>query len=182
MVSCQFTVIYSPTPDRQIWLHRDLFCLMGTPLESSTLKWIATRLREDKYQMESNNNISFLAKWVPSEGSALDRRHHITGKLCKRLKVNRKELRTEYLTPLRSKLDLIETMMCSDSWQDIEINRVPKIALKRYTSILEARLDITCTFSLLFLPLPLPLPLPSRPTLPPKSPLRRPTECLPLYI
>ena len=97
------------------------------------LKLFAKQLIIDKQNLENNNNISLCAKWAPSENKMKKLGFKIANFLYKKDKTKIMEkYRKEYLTPLRNKLNIIETIMCSKKWEDINYNIVPANAIKKY--------------------------------------------------
>jgi hypothetical protein len=75
---------------------------------------------------------SFAAKWIPSEGSNIDKSYKITAKLIKKMGISRKELRKKYLTPLRSKLDIVESYITNKNYGSINYKTMPRRARCRY--------------------------------------------------
>src|SRR3990167_11335063 len=113
---------------------KDLLIFCGTKFEQYMIRIFTHQLIKDLYSMEQNDKISIIAKYMPSEGSSLDKKFSLVTKLCKHMKISRKEYRTKFLVPLRSKIDLIETKMCRKKWNDIDYSKVPSVALHRYES------------------------------------------------
>jgi hypothetical protein len=99
------------------------------------LKLFANQLIEDKKNLEEDKCISLCAKWAPSERDNNLKKiaFKIANFLYKKDKMKIMEkYRKEYLTPLRNKLNIIETMMCSKTWNNINYNIVPANAIKKY--------------------------------------------------
>lgn len=99
------------------------------------LKLFAKQLIEDKKNLEENKCVSLCAKWAPSERD--NKLKKISFKIANFLYKKDKskimeKYRKEYLTPLRNKLNIIEIMMCSKNWNDINYNIVPANAIKKY--------------------------------------------------
>jgi hypothetical protein len=113
----------------------DLVACMGTPLEGDVVALFAKQLQADKEKAagEKPADISLLAKWFPSERKKLDRETRICTKVAKELKITKSALRKEYLAPLRRHLQLLETKMCEDEWDEIDFSRVPSVAMQTHS-------------------------------------------------
>lgn len=103
-------------------------CFFGTPLEAAAVKLIADQLRID-VEVERP---SLCAKYAPSERGAVDRVHHAAGKIASELGVTLTRYRKTYLSPLRTKLNIVEQDMCARLWGEITYEKVPSIAGSRY--------------------------------------------------
>jgi Mg-chelatase subunit ChlD len=103
-------------------------CCFGTPLEGPAIQLIANQLRVDK----TAEHPSLCAKYAPSEGGAIDKAHKASSKIAEALGVNLTRYRKRYLSPLRSKLNVVEKQMCAREWNEIEYGKVTSIAGMRY--------------------------------------------------
>lgn len=103
-------------------------CFFGTKLEQHAVKLIAKQLTQDL----KSDVPSLCAKYAPSEGGAIDKKHNAASKISKELGVNLTHYRKKYLTPLRSKLNIVERNMCSKDWASIDYEKVPSIASGKY--------------------------------------------------
>lgn len=92
---------------------------------------LARQLRKDRDAMLRGQPISLAAKWIPSEGSKWDRKLNACAEIAKVLRISLRDLRREYLTPLRSYLNVVEKFMCDRRWDMIEYNKVPSVAMHR---------------------------------------------------
>jgi hypothetical protein len=113
----------------------DLVVLMNTPCEDFCLTYIANTLEYDLKQLQDPNPqpITLLAKWIPSEKKSLDRKYNFVHKLTKHMNINSEILRKRYLSPLRNKLNLLETQMCNNNWDMIDFRRIPSVAIHKHT-------------------------------------------------
>jgi len=107
----------------------DVIAVFGTCLEEYGIELWANKLKEDM-KKTINEPVSLVAKWIPSENKALDKKYNVVSKLCKVLKISKKELRVNYLTPLRKRIDLLESKMCLKKWEDIDFETVSSVAMK----------------------------------------------------
>lgn len=101
------------------------------------VRLVSNQLKQDLADMNNGKPISLCAKWVPSENSSLDKKYNVVDILCLDLKINRKEYRKKYITPLRSYLKIVEKYMCEKRWDEIEFNQVPSCAMKRLKKAFE---------------------------------------------
>jgi hypothetical protein len=81
--------------------------------------------------------ISLCAKWAPTEKDSLDFKHKIVSLLCKELKLTPRNYRKCITTPLREYLNIVEKLMCTNKWDDIEYSKVPSCAMKRLKNSFE---------------------------------------------
>lgn len=115
--------------------YKDLFVIfLGTPLEQEMLNRFCGQLQLDLDTLKANpkSTITLAAKWAPSESKEYDKKFRIVKKLTNVLKVNKQQYRTLYLTPLRTHLNIVEKQMCDKNWMDIDFEKLPSVALKKY--------------------------------------------------
>lgn len=86
------------------------------------------QLRKDKVEMEAGRKVSLCAKWFPSEKCSLDRKFGIYSTVASMMAIDHRELRKDYLTPLRAKAEVVESIM--PEWEKIDYSHVPAIAMK----------------------------------------------------
>ena len=77
--------------------------ITDTEFRDAVLTLFNDTLRKD-LENYGHHNVSNCAKWVPTEGSSLDRECHFTTRLAKRMQVTKAELRKEFLTLLRKQI------------------------------------------------------------------------------
>tara|TARA_B110000114_G_scaffold113351_1_gene118921 strand:- start:2935 stop:4167 length:1233 start_codon:yes stop_codon:yes gene_type:complete len=104
-------------------------------------KLFAEKLIEDKTNYDNNESVSLCAKWCPSEKSEYQKKYNIYNKIMYNIldlteqtdiKNKNEYFRKNYLTPLRNKIDIVETKMCKTDWKNINYENVPSIATKKY--------------------------------------------------
>tara|TARA_Y100000389_G_scaffold51886_1_gene47625 strand:+ start:8101 stop:9717 length:1617 start_codon:yes stop_codon:yes gene_type:complete len=104
-------------------------------------KLFAEKLIEDKINFDNNESVSLCAKWCPSEKSKYQKKYNIYNKIMYNIldltdeadiKNKNEYFRKKYLTPLRNKIDIVETKMCKTDWKNINYENVPSIASKKY--------------------------------------------------
>jgi len=97
----------------------------------------ANKLKQDKIYLNEDKPISLCAKWSPSENDRNDKKKQFAHKIASIIysnddKYKMEKYRKEYLVPLRNKIQIIETMMCNNEWEQISYENVPSIASKKY--------------------------------------------------
>jgi hypothetical protein len=96
------------------------------------IRLIGNQLKAD-IQKGEFESVSLVAKWIPSESSALNKKTNFTYRLARSMKIGMPELRKKYLTPLRTKIELLEQYMCSKNWPEVCYEYLPSQALNRHT-------------------------------------------------
>ncbi len=109
----------------------DLVILNNTLMEDFILEYIDNQLKKDLNNLKENKDVSLLAKWIPSENKKSN--NGINMKIIKKMKLTPKTLRKIYLSPLRNKINIVETLMCKQKWNDINFNTVPSNAMHIYS-------------------------------------------------
>jgi hypothetical protein len=92
----------------------------------------AEQLKEDKQNLENGENVSLCSKWVisPNDKNVIKIARHLFNN--ENIQKYQERYRKEYISPLRSKLNLVETKMCHKDWDAIEYEKIPAQALKKY--------------------------------------------------
>lgn len=121
-------------PEYRTW--KDLVLIYERmPIEQIT-ELFAAQLIKDIESMKSGQPVSLCAKWVPTEGTGLDRRCPSFLKCLRcELKCIAKDFRKNYLAPLRRHLKIVEKFMCANEWGQIDYSHVPSVALQCYREI-----------------------------------------------
>ncbi len=89
--------------------------------------------RQLRADIQSTGAVSLCAKWFPSENSL--RFPHFATKFCKKFGLTKRALRKTYLTPLRTKLEIVETFLCKKAVEQINFERVPSRAMLMYRAV-----------------------------------------------
>lgn len=116
--------------------YKDWIELINNNTRYQIINLICEQLKEDIFNMKEGNNISLLAKWIPSEKKKLNKNNNITKCITKKLygeneKEPYKRFRKEYLTPLRYYLKIVENYICSNRWEEIDFSIVPSCAMNK---------------------------------------------------
>jgi hypothetical protein len=93
----------------------------------------ANQLKTDKIALDEKKEISLCAKWVINSNT--DKTIKIARYLFDDIKNYHERYRKEYLKPLRQKLELVETKICKNDWDNINYNKIPAGSLKYYKKL-----------------------------------------------
>ena len=94
---------------------------------------IAQKLIDDKINLDNNKPVSLCAKWAPSENDRNDKRRQFAKKVasiiygCKDT-YKMSKYRKQYLVPLRKQIDIVESKMCDNKWEEIKYENIPGVA------------------------------------------------------
>jgi hypothetical protein len=107
------------------------FIINNTINHNYEYKVFAMQLMKDKELLENNENISLCAKWVFSPNN---NKHciKIARYLFDDISNYQEKYRKEYISPLRKRLDIIETKLCNNDWNNIDYSKIPTKALNFY--------------------------------------------------
>jgi len=109
-----------------------LMCFCDTELESYMLDRLAEQLSEDWRTIEEEGKeLSLAWKWTPSERSSFDKKYGLVNKLCRRMKISKKEYRYR-CGVVRAALNVVEQLMCGRDWESIAFEKVSSVAMHRY--------------------------------------------------
>ncbi|AHL19732.1 RNA-binding protein [Listeria phage LP-048] len=92
---------------------------------------ISEQLELDKKNLKSDESISLLAKWLPSESSPNKEKKHTARDLSASLGYTSREYR-KLLSALRAKLNLVETSLADKDYDTINFDKLPSRALFKY--------------------------------------------------
>lgn len=87
--------------------------------------------------MNNGDACSLIAKWAPTENDCLDKQYGIYGILAKNMKISPRKLRKNFITPLRTYLNIVEKYMCNQDWEKINYSNIPLCAMKRLKASFE---------------------------------------------
>lgn len=108
-----------------------LFVLVGTEVEDRMWTIIEEQLVEDINNMGKGKPISLLAKWMPSNRKVSKETLALAYEAEKRLNLSPRSYR-RMLSELRGYLGVTEKQMCNRNWHEIDYEKVPAYAMKRY--------------------------------------------------
>ena len=105
----------------------DLMVFLDTPYETYMAVIVYSRLANDLF----SDNPSLCAKWLPSENATSKKTVENARKLIKLLGISPKKYR-KILSELRKKINIVETNLVKKEYNNIDYNKVPGHAMKKY--------------------------------------------------
>lgn len=105
----------------------DLYAVFGTKLEAQAAELIKTRFNED---MQAEHP-SLLGKWLASENASSFQTRELARKTMKHLGLTPRQYR-KALSGLRKKIRIVETLMSSKQWSEIDYSKLPSQASLKY--------------------------------------------------
>lgn len=105
----------------------DIWCLLETNLKKDVIEWISIILQNDIKALKNDENISLLAKWLPSCNASSCKTKQLANIICNELGYTQERYR-KTLSSLRQKLDIVERKMSANQWNLIIYEHVPSRA------------------------------------------------------
>ena len=93
-------------------------------VQKSIVKFISDQMLEMFHDFMHGKKAGLLAKWLPLENSALNKKFKIVETLIEQLQISFQDYRIVYLRPMRQSLDLCETSMCAQEWSNINYDNI----------------------------------------------------------
>lgn len=115
----------------------DLYCLVGTPVEDKMFAFMREQLELDLHSYTP----SLLAKWLKSENASSKETKKLAAKTRYAFGMSAREYR-KTLSYLRNKINIVETLMSQNRWDEIKFDKIPSRAGFVYRNAF-ARHDIT---------------------------------------
>lgn len=115
----------------------DLYCYVDTPLEKDMFNYMKKIFKLD-LQSETP---SLLGKWLKSENASSELTKELANKTRIAFGLSHKEYR-KCLSVLRKRINVLETLMSSDRWDEIEFDKIPSKAGLIYRNAFACK-DIT---------------------------------------
>lgn len=111
----------------------DLICLIGVDgkVDEHVIDMIKNQLDDDIKNMNDNEPISLLSKWMPSENASSKTTKSLARKLIKALNLSPRKYRL-MLSKMRAYLDVVEVKACNNKWNQIKYETVPSLANLKY--------------------------------------------------
>jgi len=95
-------------------------------------------LKRDLTQYFQNKPVSLMAKWFPSECSALNKKYGFYSRYCIQMGYTPKELRKEYLVPLRGYIDIVEKVLSLKQYDKLDKKYLSSIPSKAMLKLKKA--------------------------------------------
>lgn len=111
----------------------DLFVLFDTSVETDMIEFIKKQLVLDYKRMKSYQQVSLLAKWMPSINASSKNTVALAHRFIKAFNTTPREYR-KTLSALRKYIDVTEVKMSANKWTDIDYKAVPSNAMSNYGS------------------------------------------------
>jgi hypothetical protein len=111
----------------------DLFVLFDTPVETDMIEFVKMQLVSDKRYMGKYQQVSLLAKWMPSINASSKNTVALAHRFVKAFNTTPREYR-KTLSALRKYIDVTEVKMSANKWTDIDYRAVPSNAMSNYGS------------------------------------------------
>lgn len=109
----------------------DLYCLIDTPCEQAMWDFIKNTLANDisivLKDTTGKKAISLLAKWLKSSNSSSKETQELGKRTAKALGMTAKNYR-KTLSKLRKRINVLETLMSENKWEDIDFSGIPSKA------------------------------------------------------
>ena len=116
----------------------DIFCLFDTACEANMIALIKRTLAVDADALSRGENVSLLAKWMPSINTSSYETVRLAKRLVRALGMTDKQYR-QTLSALRKAIDIVERHMSAKDWENIYFAGVPANAMNRYSRVFERR-------------------------------------------
>lgn len=108
-----------------------IFLVETKQVGNDVVKIIRAQLFEDSANMENDDCISLLAKWMPSANSNSKEKRRLGLRMAKELEMSERDYR-KMLSSFRRYLDIVEIKMSQNKWDEIKYESVPSKANLRY--------------------------------------------------
>lgn len=117
--------ILSLVPEYTRW--DNYLCLLDTDLRNDVCEILGRQLDEDILNKRAGENISLLAKWLPSPNTSSPQTKRYAKILIREFGLTEKQYR-KFLSELRAYLRVVETKMSAKQWSEIDYSSVPSRA------------------------------------------------------
>lgn len=108
----------------------DLLVLLGSHCEDELIRYLRVQLDADLAAMQSGDDCSLLAKWLPSVNTSSYKSRQTAKKLCRLLGMREKDYR-QTLAKLRAYINIMETRLCKKDYS-FDYEKLPSGALFKY--------------------------------------------------
>lgn len=106
-------------------------------IQGDIVKYVCSKLVEDKILMTEGKPVSLLAKWLTTERTGFDKKYRIVRTICEEMGITEKQYRQDYISPLRAYCNVVERYMCDGKWDEIEYSKVPSCAMNKLKGVFE---------------------------------------------
>ena len=109
----------------------DLYCLIGTPLESEMWTAMKNQFEEDRQNLQDGNSISLLAKWIKTADASSENTRKLGILTARKLGYDVYTFK-RIVRAMRKKIGVTEALMSAGRWDEIEYSAVPSRAMMIY--------------------------------------------------
>lgn len=109
----------------------DLYALVNTDAERAAFLFIRDQLAEDLAAMKEGRPVSLAAKWLKSVNTSSSESRKLGRLTASYLGLSEQRYR-RLLSDLRKYIGITERLMSANNWEQIDFNKVPGGAMKRY--------------------------------------------------
>jgi hypothetical protein len=130
------TLILTEKEDEKNVKEAEVYKKYSEELLDVYVETVVAQLYNDMKSLNENKNISLCAKWVPSEKGA---HGYVYKKIAKaygifvQQNMNCADFRKKVLSPLRAKLNILETKLCNKDYEHIDYEQVPSVAMNKHS-------------------------------------------------
>lgn len=118
----------------------DIFALVDTAAWRDTVTWLQIHMIEDLEKSKNGQEVSLMAKWMPSENTSSQETRKLARRLQKDMALSPKTYR-KLLSFLRGEIKLVESQMSQNEWDKIKFENVPSRASMKYSNAFEKHLQ-----------------------------------------
>lgn len=111
----------------------DVIYLLDKSIDSNLRSYIYNIIIRQLLVDAKSDHPSLLAKWMPSENASSAKTKQLARKIRQTLGITSEQYR-KLLSQLRKKINLVESQMSQDRWEDIEFDKVPSKAGLLYSN------------------------------------------------
>ena len=109
----------------------DLYSFINTPLENEMWKVMKEQLAEDIKHLNNNEPVSLLAKWIKTADASSDETRKLGILTARKLGYKVYNFK-RIIRSLRKKINVTESLMSTNKWNEIEYSEVPSKAMSNY--------------------------------------------------
>lgn len=108
------------------------FAIKSKKIKDVIINIIKNQLKNDLVNCKNEKNVSLLAKWMPSVNASSENTKKQAKILYRKLGMKDEKTYRSILSVLRKYIDVVETKMSSNKWDEIEYSTVPSKANLNY--------------------------------------------------
>ncbi len=130
------TLILTEKEDKKGVKEGEVYKKYSEELLDVYVETVVAQLYNDIQSMNDGKSISLCAKWVPSEKGS---HGYVYKRIAKSYGLNCGDFRKLVLSPLRRKLNILETKLCNKDYEHIDYEEVPSVAMNKHSKAPSAK-------------------------------------------